>query len=59
MIHDVRSTVSFISQYVTLRPGDLIFTGTPGKTEPIQEGDVIEVELEVVGVLQNSVVREK
>jgi 2-keto-4-pentenoate hydratase/2-oxohepta-3-ene-1,7-dioic acid hydratase in catechol pathway len=59
MIHDVATTVSFISQYITLQPGDLIFTGTPGTTEAIKEGDVIEVELEGVGVLTNKVVREK
>jgi 2-keto-4-pentenoate hydratase/2-oxohepta-3-ene-1,7-dioic acid hydratase in catechol pathway len=55
-IHDVASTVSFISRYVTLHPGDLIFTGTPGETPQIRPGDVVEVELEGVGVLRNSVV---
>jgi 2-keto-4-pentenoate hydratase/2-oxohepta-3-ene-1,7-dioic acid hydratase in catechol pathway len=59
MIHDVATTVSVISQYITLHPGDLIFTGTPGTTDVIKEGDVIEVELEGVGVLTNKVVREK
>lgn len=59
MIHDVASTVSFISQYITLHPGDLIFTGTPGKTDSIKEGDTVEVELEHAGVLKNKVVREK
>jgi 2-keto-4-pentenoate hydratase/2-oxohepta-3-ene-1,7-dioic acid hydratase in catechol pathway len=59
-IHDIPSTVSFISQYVTLRPGDLIFTGTPGKTSEIKPGDVVEVELEGVGgVLRNPVVGEQ
>lgn len=58
MIHDVATTVSFISQYITLQPGDLIFTGTPGKTEEIKPGDVLEVELEGVGTLRNEVVRE-
>lgn len=58
MIHDVASTVSFISRYITLHPGDLIFTGTPGKTDEIKPGDVVEVELEGVGVLCNQVVRE-
>lgn len=58
-IQDVPSTVSFISQYVTLEPGDLIFTGTPGKTSPIKPGDVVEVELEGAGVLRNPVVAEK
>ncbi|MCU0872759.1 MAG: fumarylacetoacetate hydrolase family protein [Pirellulaceae bacterium] len=59
LIHDVASTVSFISQHVTLHPGDLIFTGTPGTTAAIQPGDVLEVELEGVGVLRNPVVAEK
>ena len=59
LIHDVASTVSFISQHVTLHPGDLIFTGTPGTTAAIQAGDVLEVELEGVGVLRNPVVAEK
>lgn len=58
-IHDIPSTVSFISQYITLEPGDLIFTGTPGKTSPLKPGDVVEVELEGVGVLTNPVVAEK
>jgi 2-keto-4-pentenoate hydratase/2-oxohepta-3-ene-1,7-dioic acid hydratase in catechol pathway len=57
MIHDIASIVSFISQYVTLKPGDLIFTGTSGTTEEIKPGDVVEVELEGVGTLRNTVVR--
>ena len=59
MIHDVASTVSFISQYVTLHPGDLIYTGTPGTTANMVPGDVIEVELEGVGILRNPVEREE
>jgi 2-keto-4-pentenoate hydratase/2-oxohepta-3-ene-1,7-dioic acid hydratase in catechol pathway len=59
LIHDVPATVSFISQYVTLHPGDLIFTGTPGKTSDIRPGDVVEIELQEVGVLSNPVVAEK
>jgi 2-keto-4-pentenoate hydratase/2-oxohepta-3-ene-1,7-dioic acid hydratase in catechol pathway len=54
LIHDVAKTVSFISQYVTLQPGDLIFTGTPGKTSTIKAGDTVEVHLEDV-VLANPV----
>ncbi|HUG70584.1 MAG TPA: fumarylacetoacetate hydrolase family protein [Pirellulaceae bacterium] len=59
LIHDIPATVSFISQYITLHPGDLIFMGTPGKTSDIKPGDVVEVELEGVGVLRNPVVAEK
>ena len=59
LIHDIPTVVSFISQYITLHPGDLIFTGTPGTTSAIKPSDVVEVELEGVGVLRNSVVAEK
>ncbi len=55
LIHNVPATVSFVSEYVTLLPGDLIFTGTPGTTARIRPGDVVEVELEGVGVLRNYV----
>lgn len=59
LINDIPTVVSFISQYVTLEPGDLIFTGTPGRTSAIKPGDVVEVELEGAGVLRNPVVAEK
>jgi 2-keto-4-pentenoate hydratase/2-oxohepta-3-ene-1,7-dioic acid hydratase in catechol pathway len=47
--------VSFISRHMTLDPGDIIYTGTPGSTAPLQSGDTIEVEIEGVGVLRNRV----
>lgn len=47
--------LSYISRYVTLLPGDVIFTGTPGQTQAVAKGDVIEVEIEDVGVLRNAV----
>jgi 2-keto-4-pentenoate hydratase/2-oxohepta-3-ene-1,7-dioic acid hydratase in catechol pathway len=47
--------VSYISQFVTLDPGDLIFTGTPGTTRKMEPGDVVEVEIEGIGVLRNPV----
>ena len=59
MIHGIPETVSFISRYVTLEPGDLIFTGTPGTTKGMQPGDVVTVEIEGVGVLENRVVAAK
>ena len=55
MIHGVAETVSWISRHVTLEPGDLIFTGTMGKTSAMKPGDVVEVELEKAGVLMNKV----
>jgi 2-keto-4-pentenoate hydratase/2-oxohepta-3-ene-1,7-dioic acid hydratase in catechol pathway len=47
--------VSYVSRYITLEAGDMIFTGTPGSTSAMQPGDVVEVELEHVGVLRNTV----
>jgi 2-keto-4-pentenoate hydratase/2-oxohepta-3-ene-1,7-dioic acid hydratase in catechol pathway len=59
MIHDVATLVSFISKHVTLLPGDLIFTGTCGKTSALKPRDVVEVELQGVGILRNRVGRER
>lgn len=56
MIHNVATIVSWISRHITLEPGDLIYTGTPGTTSPIKPGDKLEVELEGVGILTNYVV---
>ena len=50
--------VSFASQYFTLVPGDMIFTGTPGQTEGLKAGDIVEIYLEGVGRLRNPVIRE-
>ena len=49
--------LSYCSRYVTLRPGDVIFTGTPGKTQAVTKGDTIEVEIEGIGRLRNTVAR--
>ena len=56
LIHKPAEIVSFISQYVTLLPGDVIFTGTPGKTSAMKVGDVAEVEIDGVGVLRNPLI---
>ena len=58
LIFDIPTTISFISRYVTLEPGDLIFTGTPGATVALRPGDVVEVEVPGIGVLSNPVVAE-
>jgi 2-keto-4-pentenoate hydratase/2-oxohepta-3-ene-1,7-dioic acid hydratase in catechol pathway len=59
LIHGVAEIVSFSSQYMTLEPGDLIYTGTPGKTSAIKPGDVMEVELKGIGILRNGVVADQ
>lgn len=55
LIFDVPETIHFVSQYVTLTPGDVIYTGTPGNTRKMQPGDLVEVEIEQIGVLRNPV----
>jgi 2-keto-4-pentenoate hydratase/2-oxohepta-3-ene-1,7-dioic acid hydratase in catechol pathway len=56
MIFSVEEIVSYLSRYVTLLPGDVIYTGTPGSTSAMAPGDRVEVEIEGIGVLRNSVV---
>lgn len=55
MLFDCATVICWISRYVTLLPGDVIYTGTPGKTRQMKPGDVVEVELEGVGILRNTV----
>lgn len=65
MIFSVAETIAYISQLLTLEPGDIIATGTPEgvgfKRNPpifLREGDVVEVEIEGIGTLRNPVVRQ-
>lgn len=58
LIFDCATVVSVISRYITLEPGDIVFTGTPGQTRAMKPGDVVEVEIEGVGVLRNPLVAE-
>jgi 2-keto-4-pentenoate hydratase/2-oxohepta-3-ene-1,7-dioic acid hydratase in catechol pathway len=59
LIFNVSAIVSYVSRYVTLMPGDVIYTGTPGTTSAMKPGDVVEVEVEGVGVLRNPVTQAK
>ena len=59
LIFNVPTIVSYVSRYVTLMPGDVIFTGTPQSTRAMKPGDVVEVDVEGVGVLRNTVVAGK
>jgi 2-keto-4-pentenoate hydratase/2-oxohepta-3-ene-1,7-dioic acid hydratase in catechol pathway len=60
MIFSVRQLVSYLSRYVELRPGDLIFTGTPAGVGSVRtprrylaEGETVRSEIEGLGVLEN------
>lgn len=56
MLHGVQKIISYVSQNMTLLPGDVIITGTPAGIARIQSGDVIECEIEGIGTLLNPVI---
>ena len=55
MIFPPSFIVAFITSVMTLEPGDIILTGTPAGVGPLAPGDVVEVEIEGIGILRNSV----
>jgi len=55
MMFDCGALVAFISEIMTLEPGDVILTGTPEGVGPLEAGDSVEVEIEGIGVLTNVV----
>ena len=66
MMFPIPRLISFISTFTTLEPGDVIVTGTPGgvglRRDPpvwMKHGDLVEIEVEGVGVLRNPVVKER
>src|SRR5438309_3129818 len=54
-IFDIAVVIRYISNIMTLEPGDLIATGTPAGVSPMKPGDVVEVEIPGIGVLRNRV----
>src|SRR5574341_148169 len=56
LVHSLADLISFASQVMTLEPADLIFTGTPGVTPALNDGDVVEVVIEGIGTLRNPVI---
>jgi 2-keto-4-pentenoate hydratase/2-oxohepta-3-ene-1,7-dioic acid hydratase in catechol pathway len=56
MLFPVPALVAYISAVMTLEPDDVILTGTPPGIGPVQRGDLMEVEVEGIGVLRNRVV---
>ncbi len=53
---DMHYLVADIARTITLVPGDLLFSGTPAFSRPVQPGDVVEVEVEGLGTLTNHIV---
>ena len=55
LVYDIPTLVSYISSQMTLLPGDVILTGTPAGVGPLVAGDQVDVEIEGIGSLVNSV----
>ena len=56
MIHSVAALIEYLSDFMTLQPGDIILTGTPEGTVNVNAGDVVECEVDGVGCLVNTLV---
>ena len=56
LIYSVPELINFISHVMTLLPGDIIATGTPSGIGPMNPGDTVEIKIEPIGTLRNSVV---
>jgi 2-keto-4-pentenoate hydratase/2-oxohepta-3-ene-1,7-dioic acid hydratase in catechol pathway len=58
MMFKVARQIAHISRFMTLLAGDIIFTGTPSGIGPMKAGDVVEVDIEGIGVLRNRCIAE-
>ena len=56
MTWDMHYLVADLARTITLLPGDMVFSGTPAGSRPVQPGDVVTVEVEGLGALTNTVV---
>jgi 2-keto-4-pentenoate hydratase/2-oxohepta-3-ene-1,7-dioic acid hydratase in catechol pathway len=56
LLHDVPALIAYVSQVMTLLPGDIILTGTPAGIGPLEIGDEVSVTVESLGTLTNRVV---
>jgi len=55
MVFSIPALLAYISNIMTLEPGDLVATGTPAGVGPLTPGDMVEVEIPGVGILKNPV----
>ncbi|SDP36496.1 fumarylacetoacetate hydrolase family protein [Desulforhopalus singaporensis] len=58
MIFKIPEILAFVAKNFTMEPGDIIITGTPSGVGPLKDGDIVEVEIENIGVLTNPVADE-
>jgi 2-keto-4-pentenoate hydratase/2-oxohepta-3-ene-1,7-dioic acid hydratase in catechol pathway len=58
MIFSIKRIIAVLSSWFTLEEGDIISTGTPSGVGPLKNGDTVEIEIEKIGILKNTVVEE-
>ncbi len=58
MIFHIDQLIAYISSIMTLEPGDIVMTGTPAGISPLHPGDTVEVSIEGIGTLRNTVAAE-
>lgn len=56
MTHDIDKLICYITECMTLLPGDIVATGTPAGIGSMQKGDTVEVEIEGIGILRNHII---
>jgi len=59
LIHSVPRLIKYISSFMTLEDGDVVLTGTPKGISPIVAGDRVDIEIDSLGTLSNTVVSEE
>ena len=59
LIFSPAQLIALLSQVVPLKKGDILLTGTPGGIGPVFPGDIVEVEIEQIGILRNIVIKER
>lgn len=59
MIFGIEDFIEKLTQYVTIRPGDILIMGTDGVPQNVKPGDLLEIEVTGIGVLRNQVLREE
>ena len=58
MVFHIEQLIAFASSIMTLEPGDIIMTGTPSGVSPLKAGDVVEINIDGLGMLHNPVAKE-
>lgn len=59
MVFNIRFLVSYLSEIMTLCPGDIIFTGSPAGNDNLQDGDEVVVEIEGLGKINNKTIKQR